>query len=72
MHASELTIKTDCYCEEYLNEIMRHYREGIEVKKLQAGDKVIFIKEWSNLCGTFVKVEKDGVQYDIRPKNIQP
>lgn len=66
------TIKTDCYCEAYLNEISRHYRAGIEVKKLQAGDSVEVVKEFSNLYGAFIRVSKDGIEYDIKPENILP
>lgn len=64
------TIKKDCYCEGYLNEISRHYRAGIEVKKLQAGDSIEVIKEFSNFYGTFIRVSKDGIEYDIKPDNI--
>lgn len=64
------TIKKDCYCEGYLNEISKHYRHGIEVKKLQAGEEVEVIKEWSNLYGSFVKVKKQGIVYDIKPENL--
>lgn len=66
-----MEILKDCYCEHYLHEIIHYPREGLEEKKLKKGDKVNFIKKWSNLYGVYYRVEKNGTEYDILPENIK-
>lgn len=60
----------DCFCEHYLHEKTNYPRAGLAEKKLNEGDEVEFICEWSNLYGTYFRVEKDGTQYDIKPNNL--
>lgn len=65
-----MKILKDCYCERSLNEISKHYRSGTKIKKLQSGDDVEFVKEFSNCYGNFITVIRDGIEYDIKPENI--
>jgi hypothetical protein len=65
-----LVIK-DCYCQHYLHEKIFYPRQGLEEKKLSAGDEVEFVKEWQNLYGSYLRVEKDGVTYDLLPENLK-
>lgn len=64
------TIQNDCFCEKYMNEMARHHRQGLQVKSLKAGDKIEVVKEITNLYGRFIRVRKDGIEYDIKPENI--
>lgn len=63
-------VKVDCFCEGYLNEITRHWREGIKERKLFKDDIVEFVREWKNLFGMYFTVRKDGVEYDIPPSKL--
>lgn len=67
----ELTILKDCYCEEYLHEMAHYYRDGLVERKLKEGDRVLLVKKWSNLYGTYLRVQKEGelYLYDINPDN---
>lgn len=58
-------ITTDCFCEGYLHEKSNYPREGLIEKKLYKGDIVLFVKEWGNFYGSYIRVEKDGVEYDL-------
>lgn len=63
-------ILNDCFCEGYLHELLRHYREDIEVKKLLKYDIVEYIDKWSNMYGSYIRVSKDGIIYDMLDKNL--
>jgi hypothetical protein len=65
-----LTIKSDCFCEGYLHELSKYPRPGLVEKKLKAGDIVELVLTWNNFYGYYVRVQKDGVIYDIKPENI--
>lgn len=61
----------DCLCEHYIHEITKYPRPGLVEKKLYKGDVVTLIKEWSNFFGDYIRVEKDGMDYDIPPHKLQ-
>jgi hypothetical protein len=65
-----MTIKYDCYCEKWLHETSKGNRRFPE-RKLRAGDEVQLVRQWTNLYGTYYRVSKDGIHYDVRPENIQ-
>lgn len=64
-------VKHDCFCEGYLHEMLRYYREGLKEKKLIAGDIVEHIEDWSNMYGSYIRVKKDDVIYDMLNKNLE-
>jgi hypothetical protein len=61
----------DCCCQHYLHEKSFYPRQGLEEKKLSVGDKVEFVKEWQNLYGAYVRVQKDGITYDLLHKDLK-
>ncbi len=65
-------VKEDCYCEHYLHELL-YPRAWLKEKKLQKGDKVKFVREFSNLFGTYFTVKKKGsdTTYDIPPHKLE-
>ena len=67
----KLEILKDCWCEGYLHEIRYYPREGLKEKILKKGDIVKFIREWWNLYGSYVRVEKDGIEYDVLLNNVK-
>lgn len=60
----------DCFCEGYLHEALRYPRPGLVEKKLFEGDEVELVKEWNNFYGDYLRVTKDGVNYDILHKYL--
>lgn len=64
-------VTKDCFCEHYLHEITNYPRKGLVEKKLKEGDIVILVKKWSNLYGYYYRVEKDDIEYDINPLNLE-
>lgn len=64
------TVTTDCFCEEYLHEVTNYPRPGLKEKKIQSGDKVVFIEDIHNLYGRFMLVEKESVRYTIKQQNL--
>lgn len=64
-------VKEDCYCEHYLHESTNYPRKGLVEKKLKKGDIVDLKEKWSNLYGTYMRVLKDNVEYDIFPKHLK-
>ncbi len=61
----------DSLCEQYVNELTRHYRPGLKMKKLFKNDEVEFIEEWENMYGKYIRVRKNGIVYDMLPKNLK-
>lgn len=64
-------VKEDCFCEGYLHEKINYPREGLVEKKLLKGDTVELKEEWSNFYGSYLRVIKDGIQYDIKHKYLK-
>jgi hypothetical protein len=64
-------VKVDCFCEGYLHEIMNYPREGLKEKMLLKDDEVELEKEWSNFYGSYLRVIKDGIHYDMLNKNLE-
>lgn len=50
---------------------VKHPRPGLTEKKLIAGDLVTFTEVFNNFYGSFARVEKDGISYDIKPSNLK-
>ena len=71
IYKRKFLVKEDCFCEHYLHEINNYPRDGLKEKKLLKGDMVEFVKEWWNYYGKFIRVEKDGIEYDIIPEKLQ-
>lgn len=67
-------VNQDCFCEHYLHEITKYYREGLVEKKLNKGDIVFLLDKWSNFYGTYLRVTKDLSNeyeyYDIPPHKL--
>lgn len=66
----KLKVTQDCLCQHYIHEKTKYPREGLVEKKLKKGEIVDFIKEWTNFYGTYWRVEKNDVTYDILPENL--
>lgn len=66
-----MIVKKDCYCEGYLHEISNHYREGIKERKLLSGTEVKVIEVWNNMYGNYIKIDYNGLSYDILPQNLE-
>ena len=64
-------VKEDCFCEGYLHEKFNYPREGLIEKKLLKDDEVELKEEWSNFYGSYMRVIKDGKNYDILHKYLQ-
>lgn len=64
-------VKVDCFCEGYLHELLNYYRKGLIEKKLHKDDIVEFDMEWSNFYGSYIRVEKDGIKYDIPHEKLE-
>jgi hypothetical protein len=63
-------VNQECFCEGYLHEKINYPRPGLKERKLQKGDEVEHVHEWSNLYGTYIRVRKDGIEYDIPPDKL--
>ena len=55
----------DCFCEHYLHEKIKYPRPGLVEKKLNKNDVVDFISEFWNFYGSYIKVRKGTITYDI-------
>lgn len=64
-------VKEDCFCQSYLHEITRYFREGLTEKRLKKDDEVELVKEWNNLYCTYLRVKKNGIEYDMLYENLQ-
>lgn len=64
-------VKQNCYCEGYLHEITNYPRKGLEVKLLNKGDIVELDKKWNNFYGSYIRVIKNNVMYDIKPEYLE-
>lgn len=64
-------VKEDCFCEGYLYEKFNYYREGLVEKRLHKDDVVELKEEWSNFYGKYLRVIKDGENYDMLHKNLE-
>jgi len=67
----KLRVIEDSYCQEYINEVVNHYRKDLIEKKLIKWDEVEFISITQNCYRNFIKVFKDGIKYDIKPSNLE-
>lgn len=64
-------VARDCFCEGYLHELRNYPRLGMKEMKFKKGEIVTLIKEWSNLYGTYLRVENEsGEMLDIKPENL--
>lgn len=68
---SKYRITTDCFCEGYLYEKLNYPREGLVEKKLYKNEIVSFVKEWNNFYGSYIRVEKDGIEYDLFENSLK-
>lgn len=66
----KLKVTQDCFCQHYIHEKTNYPREGLVEKKLKKGDIVNFDEKFTNFYGTYWRVEKEGVEYDIFPENL--
>ncbi len=64
-------VKEDCFCEGYLSELAASSRSGLIEMKLNQGDEVQFVDEWSGLDETYFRVQKGNKKYDILPKYLE-
>lgn len=64
-------VKEDCYCEKYLHEKYNYPREGLVEMKLYKDDIVEFKEEWRNFYGSYIRVIKDSIYYDMLHKNLE-
>lgn len=64
-------VKSDCFCEGYIHEKTNYPRPGLIEKKLLKDDIVQLVKQWSNFYGTYLRVIKDEVEYDILPEYLE-
>ena len=71
MKNRKFTVKKDCFCERYLYEKINYPREGLVEKKLLKGEEVILKEEWSNLYGSYLRVTRDGKNYDMIHENLE-
>lgn len=67
----ELRVKADCYCQQYLNEIVSHYRSGVIAKELFKGDVVKFKHIYMNCYGNYICVVKDNKEYYLLDSDIE-
>ena len=61
----------DSYCEAYLHEKLHYPRPGLIEKKLTKDEIVELIDVWNNFYGTFYRVKKNDVWYDMLPENLK-
>lgn len=66
-----IQIKKDCFCEKYLHELLKYYRPGLVEKKFKVGEIFNVTEVWSNLYGTYYRVEVDGKKHDISLNNCK-
>lgn len=64
-------VKEDCFCEGYLHEVTNYPRPGLVERKLQKDDEVELEKEWSNFYGSYLRVKKDNISYDIPARKLE-
>ena len=69
----EYIVLEDCFCEHYLHEKTKYPRPGLVELKLYKGEKVIYVNEWSNFYGDYIRVKKEDSDnvYDIPPHKLQ-
>lgn len=63
----------DCFCEHYLHEINNYPRPGLVELKLYKGEEVIYVREFSNFYGDYIRVKKEDSDqvYDIPPYKLE-
>jgi hypothetical protein len=66
-----IEVKKDCFCEGYLHELLRYYRQGLVEKKFVTGEQFEVDKEWSNFYGSYYRVKVDGKLHDIDKSNCK-
>lgn len=64
-------VKSNCFCEGYLHELLNYPRSGLIEKKLFKGDIVELKEEWSNFYGSYLRVIKNDIYYDILHSNLE-
>ena len=71
MAKEQFRVKHDAYCEGYLHETRNYARPGLVVKKVRTGDVVTLVEAWDNFYGSYLRVEKDGVMYDLNSETLE-
>ena len=71
MAQEQFRVKHQAFCEGYLHEKRNYPRPGLVVKEVQPGDVVTLVEAWNNFYGSYLRVEKDGVIYDLNSETLE-
>lgn len=70
-----ITVKRQCVCARFLHESTKYPRKGFEKVDepsytFHPGDQAAFVEEWTNFYGTYWRVRRGNLLYDLEPKNF--
>lgn len=70
---TKLKVIEDCICEHYLHEATKYPRPGLVKRELSKGDIVEFVENWGSFYGFYMRVKKEGedYEYDIEPHKLE-